>query len=91
MTATVYSYPSIVTASISAVEAAGSVSVPGLEVGDVLLVAPVTAGSGENVGSSFEGAFERRVSVADEIQQTSGIDSGDVGDTILLVLMRGVS
>ncbi|WP_157378411.1 hypothetical protein [Burkholderia ubonensis] len=69
----------IVKASAQGLSAAGSVSVPGLQPGDVLLrVMP----------DGFTSGFESVVSVAGQIQQTADLDWSSLNFTFYLI--RGV-
>ena len=69
--------PTFVKAVFNGNNGAGSISVPGLQVGDVALVF---------ANGNFLGAFESVISVADQIQQTSGNNLSSI--TLTLVLIR---
>lgn len=71
--------PLVVRATFSGGTSAGAISVPGLNVGDVLL---------RFVPSGFEYGFEPSVSVADQIQQNAALDWSSV--ELTAYFLRGV-
>jgi hypothetical protein len=75
---------SLVTVSFTALSGAGSISVPGLMPGDVIMTGLI---NDVNVWGGFSSLFEPVVSVANELQQLSG---NLVGPTFTLYLIRPV-
>lgn len=67
----------------------GGISIPGLEVGDVMLSLSSVNTSSPNGNASFMGSgfFEAIVSVADEIQQN--VSTSPAGNTFTAVFFRG--
>lgn len=70
-------YPTFIKAAFNGRSGSGAISVPGLQVGDIVLVFV-----NGNWASSFESPT---VSVADEMQQTSGADLSSISFELILI------
>ena len=72
----------VVTITFTALAGAGAVSVPGLDVGDILVAGAI---NGTPVWPAFASFFEPVVSVANQLQQLGG---DLIGPTFTVYLLR---